>query len=616
MTRSVNSISMRMVFLFFILSLIPVGVVFIFMQRQVRENVVNTELEIMRGHARLYSTRIKAEPGQEVSIAAELARSTNGDAFFLIASNGTYLASSDPEKTGKSALEDMNFATLQNLLARESTTILDEENGRLIGSYRTALTEPLAVSIGSVQQKTLGLNSLPSRILIQVSLALIFAALCTWIVVSTLITNPLRRLIDYSNEIKNGNLNAAIESRRWRSNELAELATNLQGVSENVQTSFKDMESRIDERTREFERRSNLLKAVADVGKAITSFRNLSELLEQTTHLINENFGFYHAGIFLLDEHKEYAMLSAANSEGGQVMLRRKHQLKVGGTSIVGYVTENRKARIALDVGADAVYFDNPDLPKTRSEMALPLVVGGQILGALDVQSTEPQAFSEEDIATLQILAEQLAVGIQNANLLNETEKALETARTVYGDMSREAWGKILRDQPSIGFLATAPGTIQLHADVMEPNIAKAFESGDIVMGSDNLTISVPIKIRGEAIGAIRLKKAEIAEAWTQDETNLALALSDQLSGALESARLYQESQKRAARESLVSDISARISASSHTDAILRETVQELGQTIGNVSITFQLLDHFEKQKRPETQGKEYPANASRKARE
>lgn len=613
MTRLGNSITTRMIFWLFVLSLIPVSVVFIFMQRQARDSIINTQLETMRDHARLYSTRIKTETGKESAIATELKTITNGDTFLLIASDGTYLVNSDPGKIGTSASEDLGVDNLQNLLNAQSITILDEENGRLIGSYRISFGDPLAISIGSIEKKTRGLNSLSPGFLIQLSIAIIFVAICAGIVTSVYITNPLRRLISYSNELKKGNLNATLESQRRR-DELAELSTNLQSLTRNVQKSFKDIETKVNESTREFEHRSNLLKAVADVGKAITSFRNLSELLEQTTHLINENFGYYHAGIFLLDEHKEYAVLSAANSEGGQVMLRRKHQLKVGGTSIVGYVTENRKARIALDVGADAVYFDNPDLPKTRSEMALPLVVGGQILGALDVQSTEPQAFSEEDIATLQILAEQLAVGIQNANLLNETEKALEKARTVYGDMSREAWGKILRDQPSIGFLATAPGTIQLHADAMEPHIAKAFESGDIVTGSDNLTISVPIKIRGEAIGAIRLKKAEIAEAWTQDETNLAVALSDQLSGALESARLYQESQKRAARESLVSDISARISASSHTDAILRETVQELGQTIGNVSITFQLLDHFEKQKRPETPGREYPA--SRKARE
>jgi transcriptional regulator with GAF, ATPase, and Fis domain len=275
-------------------------------------------------------------------------------------------------------------------------------------------------------------------------------------------------------------------------------------------------------------------------------------------------------------------------------MLESNYQLKVGETGIVGYVTENAKARIALDIGQDAVFFDNSYLPNTRSEMALPLMASGQILGALDVQSVEPQAFSEEDITTLQTLADQIAVAIQNVNLLTATEKALEAARQVYGEVSRDAWRKMLRYQPRIGFLATTPGAVQTQSESMEPGMSSAFETGDIVFGNDGLTISLPIKVRGEAIGAIRLKKSEISEAWTQDETNLAVALSDQLSGALESARLYRESQQRAARESLVSDISARISASSRVENIVRETVHELGQALGNARITFQL------QNRPE----------------
>ncbi len=370
------------------------------------------------------------------------------------------------------------------------------------------------------------------------------------------------------------------------------------------QATFKELlaersmlEQHVSERTSTINKRTTLLKAVADVGKAITSYRDLSELLQQAAYLIYENFGYYHVGIFLLDEHKEFAVLSATNSQGGLRMLEKKHQLKVGETGIVGYVTQNAKARIALDVGNDAVYFDNPDLPQTRSEMALPLMVGGQMLGALDVQSAEPQAFSEEDISTLQILAEQIAVAIQNANLFNEAEKALETSRASYGDVSRDAWRRILSNQPRIGFLATPPTTVQIHSETLEVNLAKAIESGDLIIGSDGLTISMPVRVRGQTIGAIRLKKSAISESWTQDETNLAIALSDQLSGALESARLYKESQQHAARESLISDISARISAISNTETIVRETVQELGQTLVNASVTFQLLDQLDGQK-------------------
>jgi GAF domain-containing protein len=387
-------------------------------------------------------------------------------------------------------------------------------------------------------------------------------------------------------------------------------------VSE-LQNERTNLEQRIEERTQALDKRTNQLQAVAESGRSITTFRNLSELLRQAAEIIHKNFEYYHVGIFLLDERREYAVLAASNSEGGQRMLERQHQLKVGGASIVGYAIEHAVARIALDVGQDAVYFDNPDLPQTRSEMALPLIVSGQILGALDVQSTEAQAFTDDDVATLQILAEQIAVAIQNANLFNEAEKSLEAARIGYGEISREAWGKILRNQPRISFLSTSPtNTIQMHSDSVEPNLAKAAETGDLIIDNDGLTIGVPIKIRGQVIGAIRLKKPEIAESWTQDEINLAIALSDQLSGALESARLYRESQTRAARESLVSDISARINAATQMDAILRETVSELGQALGNAAITFQLLEQPDGQKQPEGMDGSGIFNRSRKAGE
>ena len=415
------------------------------------------------------------------------------------------------------------------------------------------------------------------------------------------ITEPLHKLTIFTNRFSPQEIGMTrsqetepihIQTR----DELEELATAFNRMTTDLHQVFDTLEDRVNERTTALNKRANQLRTVADVGKVVTSFHDLSELLQRTTFLIHENFGFYHVGIFLLDDRKEYAELTATNSQGGQRMLERKHRLRIDETSIVGFTIKNATARIALDVGQDSVFFDNPDLPLTRSEIALPLVTSGQILGALDVQSMEPQAFSEDDISTLQILADQIAVAIQNAKLFEEIEKALEASRVVYGEVSRDAWSKILHNQKRIGYIATQPATVESHGETMEPSLEKAFETGDLIHGSDGLTISVPIKIRGQAIGAFRLKKSDIAEAWTQDETNLAIALSEQLSGALESARLYRESQQRAARESLVSDISARISSVSHMDAILRETVQELGHALGGATVSFQLLDQVDGQ--------------------
>lgn len=405
------------------------------------------------------------------------------------------------------------------------------------------------------------------------------------------ISVPLQKTINAAEIFASGNLTARIDyASEDEAGRVIQAFNRLAVEIETSQNSLKQQSEDLTDKTLK-------LETISKVAREITSIRDLSSVLNTATNLVYENFGYYHVGIFLLDERKEYAVLAATNSEGGQRMLERGHQLKTGETGIVGYVAESLQARIAVDVGKDAVYFNNPDLPQTRSEMALPLVVSGQILGVIDVQSTNPMAFKQEDIAILQILAEQLAIAIQNARLFNEAEKALESARLAFGELSREAWSKILNSQPRIDYISTLPTTVEIHNEQIEPSLAKAFETGDLILGADGLTISVPIKIRGQAIGAVRLKKSEISEAWTQEETNLAIALSDQLSGALESARLYKESQQRAAREATVSDISARISSVSKVDAILRETVQELGQVLKNTSVTFQLLDQDDGQK-------------------
>ncbi|MFN2111339.1 MAG: GAF domain-containing protein, partial [Anaerolineae bacterium] len=183
----------------------------------------------------------------------------------------------------------------------------------------------------------------------------------------------------------------------------------------------------VEERSRELARRTGYLGAATAVAQeAQLASGDLTRLLPRVVRVISEQFGFYHTGLFLLDASKKWMELQAASSEGGQRMLARQHRLEVGSQSIVGYVASRGERRIALDVGQDAVFFDNPDLPDTRSEMAVPLRVGGEILGVLDVQSTERQAFTDEDITTLQALADQVAMAVNNAQLLRQVEASAE----------------------------------------------------------------------------------------------------------------------------------------------------------------------------------------------
>ena len=186
------------------------------------------------------------------------------------------------------------------------------------------------------------------------------------------------------------------------------------------------------------ERHARLLGAAAQVGRDVTSILDMDELLNRAVDIICDSYGFYYAGVFLVDEAgsqgepgSEWAVLRAGRGEAGAVMIANGHKLSVGGHSMIGTSIEQRHARIALDMGEEPVHFKNPHLPHTRSEMALPLVVGDQVIGAVTVQSVEEAAFSDDDITSLQAMADQLAVAINNARLLKKLEAAhAELVRT------------------------------------------------------------------------------------------------------------------------------------------------------------------------------------------
>ncbi|MBI1795203.1 MAG: GAF domain-containing protein [Chloroflexi bacterium] len=411
------------------------------------------------------------------------------------------------------------------------------------------------------------------------------------------ITRPIQRLTTHASRISaeqlhlvKGQLSASIQIQTG--DELEDLGKALNQMAADLTRAFDTMEDRIAERTQALERRALQLKVAADVGNAAASMRSLDILLKQIVQLISLRFGFYHAGIFLLDEKNEYAVLRAANSEGGRQMLARGHKLQVGHEGIVGNVSQTGLPRIALDVGQDAVFFDNPDLPDTHSEMALPIITSSKIIGVLDVQSTDQAAFTEDDATTLQIVADQLAAAIENSRLLAESQNAAELTRRAYGEVAVRAWQDRLKAHPSQGYRSSGPGTaVQIDENVAwTQDASQCALEGKVIASNDGATLHVPILIRGQAIGILKLEKPNQMQ-WTGIETQAVQSLSDQLSGALDSARLYDDSQKRAVKEKIISDATARVGSALDIENILRATVDELNRALGGSSeIVLQLL--------------------------
>jgi len=339
------------------------------------------------------------------------------------------------------------------------------------------------------------------------------------------------------------------------------------------------LEQTVEERTLDLTRRARYLEATAEVARAAASVLDLQELLSQTVALISERFGFYHTAIYLLDPTGEWAALGAASSEGGQRMLKRGHRLRVGQEGIVGYVTAQGRPRIALDVGADAAFFDIPDLPDTHSEMALPLRARGQIIGALDVQSAKPEAFSDEDVAVVQTLADQVALAISNTRLFQQAQESLAAERRAYGEIIREAWKQMVRARPELGYLCVPHGIYPVDSP-WRPEMMQAIQAGRTVQDGGT-TVVIPVRIRDRVTGAIRLRKPDDAGEWTAEEIALMETVTEQLSVALESARLYQDAQRRAARERMTREITDKMRRATGVEGIVQTAVDELFDVLG-----------------------------------
>jgi GAF domain-containing protein len=296
----------------------------------------------------------------------------------------------------------------------------------------------------------------------------------------------------------------------------------------------------------------------------------------------------------MLDEIGRYAVLRAANSVGGQRMLARGHRLRVGEQGIVGYVTGTGRPRIALDVGADAVHFVNPDLPHTRSEMALPLAVRGRVIGALDVQSEEPAAFDDEDVAVLGTLADQIAVALDNARLFEESQASLRDMQAVQAQYTRQAWRAFSTQQEARTIEYTRSGVAPLGDQLLPELVLSPVEVVDrvsrvgeaVVTSGDGdsqtpASLIVPLKLYGQTIGVLGFQETEPGRLWAGDEIDLVEAAAYEIAQVLESARLFEDAQQRAWREQTAGQITARVRASTGVEDILQTAAEELGRALG-----------------------------------
>jgi GAF domain-containing protein len=331
-----------------------------------------------------------------------------------------------------------------------------------------------------------------------------------------------------------------------------------------LHASKDNLELRITERTNELNRRSTQLEAAALVARSAAEVRDLQELLENVVDQITARFGFYHAGIFLTDTSGQFVILQAASSEGGKRMLARGHRLEIGRQGIVGFSAHQKRSRIAQDVGTDSAFFNNPDLPDTHSEIALPLIVRNRVIGVLDIQSKDNNAFSPDDVYTLQTMADQIALAIENARLIEESRTSIQQLENLSAENTGSLWKQRLQEQVK-GYSYTPVG--------ITPLTSSADESGS---KSEDKSIEIPVNLRGKNIGVITLKRKSTEASWSEAEREMADRIASQIALAVENARLLEDSQRRALREQTVNEFSNRFSRSLDVDTLLQNAVREL----------------------------------------
>jgi len=380
-----------------------------------------------------------------------------------------------------------------------------------------------------------------------------------------------------------------------RLSELRDVNSELEEIRQNLQQRVDERTLALESANRQVSRRAGQLQAVTELSESIANIRDLDELFKRISYLVSGLFGFYHVGIFMVDADRVNAVLQATNSDGGQKMLARGHRLKLG-TGVVGYVAQTGQPRIALDVGDDAVFFDNPDLPDTHSEVALPLKSRGETIGVLDVQSIEANAFSNDDLQVLNTLANQVSITLENTRLLVEARGALAQAEAVYNEFTRSEWSRAFANAEQSGFRYQSGRIEMIDEPLLTPEVVSAIASGAVSMNQGDTSnekrpaVAVPVTLRGEVIGVLQVEAGDHSKEWLSDEVSLVQAVAERVAFALENARLFQDARRRASKERLISDATSRISGALNIENILKTTAQELERVLGGseVMIRFQ----------------------------
>jgi len=383
-------------------------------------------------------------------------------------------------------------------------------------------------------------------------LALILGAILAFFISRT-VSVPLKDLISTFKAVEAGDLSK--RANVTATDEIAEVTMHFNSMVASIEELRSTLEKQVEDRTR-------LLKATNDLAKVSSSILDPDELLAKIIHMFTDQFNYYYAAIYIIDPGEKWAELKEATGEAGKVLKQNHHRLELTGKSMVSTVIREKSPRISQNTSDDKQRIENPLLPYTRSEVALPLIAGDRVLGALNVQSAKTADFGLEVIETMQNMAGQVAIALENARLFQETQLRIAEMRTIQQQYLVEGWS-----------------ALSMRKNETEYSIG---ESND----ANTQKFVAPINLRDQIIGQISV---EGTADWTTEQKNLIDAVATQAAIALENARLVNESRQLANRERMLAEINSKIWASTTIDGVLQTAVKELGKRLDASSATIEL---------------------------
>lgn len=381
-----------------------------------------------------------------------------------------------------------------------------------------------------------------------------------------------------------------------------QLIKHLEEHNHSLEKLGNELELRAATESNDLQHRARLLEASADVIGSIYSSifrsdRDLDQVLTESADLISERFNYPIVNIFIVEadlfsqgygpdgdmDSANRLILRAANTETGRQLIEKGYSLSLEQENSVVTAAQTRNPIFAGIAYPLPPYMENNDLPIYQTEVALPLMIGDKLLGVLNIRGSTTSPLRREDLNTLQTLANQLTLAIENSLMFITNQNKIRSMDPGDGILSQDADKNLLRKQPNRGYRASSSGNPINVNDSWHPMMIKARESGQIVVGdpvADAFTLAVPVKIRNQVVGVVRLRKPDEAGKWRPEEVALVQRLSDRLSAAIESARLFEETRRAAEREHLTGEITARMRSTNDPQAVLQIAARELRKAL------------------------------------